>query len=83
MNQIEKSLINWHLIKLNDVEHENEPLVAKLSDSHALIDSVKYENCVLNEKVKWLENELQMSKNQLKKVFYWKTWVPVEFTKTS
>jgi hypothetical protein len=53
--------------KLSDVEHEKESLVAKLSESHILIDSLKSENLNLNEKIKSLENDLDMSNNQLKK----------------
>jgi len=35
--------------KLNDVEHEKESLVTKLSESHALVDPLKYEIIVLVE----------------------------------
>jgi hypothetical protein len=48
--------------KLNEVEHENEYSIAKLSYLHALVDSLKFENCVLNQKIKSFENDLEMSK---------------------
>jgi hypothetical protein len=40
-----------------------------LSDSHAIIDSLKYEDFLLIEKVKSLENELEMSKIELKRFY--------------
>jgi len=45
--------------KLNDVEHEKESLIAKLSESHALVDSLKSEITVLVENNQSLENELK------------------------
>jgi hypothetical protein len=39
------------LKKLNDVEHEKESLVIKLSKPHALIDSLKSENTMLIDKL--------------------------------
>jgi hypothetical protein len=35
--------------KLNDVEHEKESLVTKFFESHALVNSLKYEIIVLVE----------------------------------
>jgi hypothetical protein len=51
------------LKKLNDIEHEKELLVVKLSYLHILVDSLRYENCVLNEKIKSIENNLDMPRN--------------------
>jgi hypothetical protein len=45
--------------KLNDVEHEKESLVTKLSESHAFVDPLKFENIVLVENNKSLDNELK------------------------
>jgi hypothetical protein len=56
-------------------------LIAKLSDSYALIDSVKYENCVLTKNIKSLENEIEMSKNQLKKFSSDKSYCPLNSLK--
>jgi hypothetical protein len=44
-----------------DLEHVNKSLVTKLSESHALIDSLKSENLVLGSKVNLLENKLKES----------------------
>jgi hypothetical protein len=48
--------------KLKDVEHEKKSFVTKLPESHTLVDSLKYENIVLVENIKSLENELKDSK---------------------
>jgi hypothetical protein len=55
-------LYKFSLKKLKDVKHEKESLVSKLSESHALVDSLKFENTVLVENNKLLENELKDSK---------------------
>ena len=44
-----------------------ESIVTKLSESHALIDSLKSENLVLGSKVDLLENKLKESETQLEK----------------
>lgn len=44
---------------------EKGSLSAKLVDLHALIDSLKTENCMLVDKVKSLKDELVFSKSQL------------------
>jgi len=55
--------INKNLCKKLDVlEHEKESLVTKLSESHALLDSLKSEITVLVENNQSLENELKGSK---------------------
>jgi hypothetical protein len=43
-------LNNLTFKKLNEVEHEKWTLIVKLFDSHALVVSLKNENCVLNRK---------------------------------
>jgi len=50
------------LKKLKDVKHEKESLVTKLSESYTLVESLKFENTVLIENIKSLENELKDSK---------------------
>lgn len=44
--------------KLNEVEFEKKYVLSKMSDLHALIDSLKYDNAMLVNKVKTLEDEL-------------------------
>jgi hypothetical protein len=50
-----------------DLEHVKESIVTKLSKSHALIDSLKYENPALGSKLDLLENKLKESETQLEK----------------
>jgi predicted nuclease with TOPRIM domain len=50
-----------------DLEHVNKSLVTKLSESHALIDSLKSENLVLGSKVDLLENKLKELETRLEK----------------
>lgn len=50
---------------IREVEDENESLLVKLSDSHALVDALKSENSMLIDFVKSLENELKDSKESL------------------
>ena len=50
-----------------DLEHVNKSLVTILSESHALIDSLKSKNLVLGSKVDLLENKLKESKTRLEK----------------
>jgi hypothetical protein len=49
------------------VKQEKESLIVQLSESHALIDSLKYENIMLFDIIDTLENKLKESKNLLKK----------------
>jgi predicted nuclease with TOPRIM domain len=51
-----------------DLEQVNKSLVTKLSESHALIDSLKSENLVLGSKVDLLENKLKESETRLEKI---------------
>lgn len=40
-------------------------MIAKIFELHAKIDSLKYENTVLIDKINTLETELELSKSQL------------------
>jgi hypothetical protein len=51
------------------VELEKENLLVKLNDSSVLIDKLKLDITVLNEQNKSLENELNASKDLLKKFY--------------
>jgi hypothetical protein len=53
--------------KLKEVENEKEYLIGKLSELHSMIDSFKFENCLLIEKAISLENELEIFKTHLQK----------------
>jgi hypothetical protein len=48
--------------ELKEVKLEKESLVIQLSKSHVLIDSLKFENTMLIETVKSLEDKLKESK---------------------
>jgi hypothetical protein len=48
-----------------DLEHVKESIVTKLSESHALIGSLKSKNLVLGSKVDLLENKLKEPETQL------------------
>jgi GTP-binding protein EngB required for normal cell division len=49
------------------VKHEKKSLVVKLSESHALIDSLKFNNTMLFDIIDTLENKLKESENLLRK----------------
>jgi hypothetical protein len=49
------------------VKQEKESLIVQLSESHALIDSLKSENTMLFDNIDTLENKLKESENLLKK----------------
>ena len=73
-NLLEKFTIVRHqytncLKDFQDLEHVNKSLVTKLFESHALFDSLKYENLVLDSKVDLLENKLKESETRLEKFF--------------
>jgi hypothetical protein len=53
--------------ELKKVKQEKESLIVQLSESHALIDSLKYENTMLFDIIDTLENKLKESENLLKK----------------
>jgi predicted nuclease with TOPRIM domain len=54
--------------KINEVELEKENLLAKLDDSHAVVDKLKLEIAMLNEQNKSLENDLKDSKDHLERI---------------
>jgi hypothetical protein len=64
-----KKLNKQHLQKLKDVNLENDQLSITLTDSHAIHNTLKSENHILIAKVKSLENDLNDSRNHLKKFF--------------
>jgi len=53
--------------ELKKVKQEKKYLIMKLSESHALIDSLKYENTMLFNTIDTLENKLKESEDILKK----------------
>jgi hypothetical protein len=53
--------------ELKKVKQEKESLIIELVDSHALIDSLKYENNMLFNTIDTLENKLQESEDIVKK----------------
>jgi hypothetical protein len=53
--------------ELKKVKQEKESLIIKLSESHALIDSLKYENTMMFDTIDTLENKLKESEDLLKK----------------
>jgi len=53
--------------ELKNVKQQNESLIIKLSESHALIDSLKYENTMLFNNFDSLESKLKGSEDLLKK----------------
>jgi predicted nucleic acid-binding Zn-ribbon protein len=53
--------------ELKKVKQEKESLIVQLSESHALIDSLKSENTMLFDIIDTLENKLKESENLLKK----------------
>jgi predicted nucleic acid-binding Zn-ribbon protein len=54
--------------KLKKVKLDKESLIVQLSESHALIDSLKSDNTMLFDIIDTLENKLKKSKNLLKKL---------------
>jgi hypothetical protein len=62
-----KKLNKQHLLKFKDVNLENYQLSITLTDSHVIHNTLKSENHILIAKVKSLENDLNDSKNHLKK----------------
>jgi hypothetical protein len=53
--------------ELKKVKQEKKSLIVQLSESHALIDSLKSENTILYNIIDTLENKLKKSKDLLKK----------------
>jgi hypothetical protein len=53
--------------ELKKIKQEKESLILQLSESHVLIDSLKYENTMLFDTVDALENKLKESEDLLKK----------------
>jgi hypothetical protein len=53
--------------ELKKVKQEKESLIVQLSESHALIDSLRSENTMLFDIIDTLENKLKESENLLKK----------------
>jgi hypothetical protein len=53
--------------ELKKVKQEKESLIVQLSESHALIDSLKFENTMLFEIIDTLEKKLKESEDLLKK----------------
>jgi hypothetical protein len=62
-----KKLNKQHLQKLKEVNFENDQLSSTLTNSHAIHDTLMSENHMLIAKVKSLENDLNESRNHLKK----------------
>jgi hypothetical protein len=54
--------------ELKRVKQEKESLIIKLSESHALIDSLKSENTMLFTTIDTFENKLKESEDFLKKI---------------
>jgi len=52
--------------ELKKVKQEKESLIVQLSESHALIDSLRYENTMLFNIIDTLENKLKESEDLLK-----------------
>jgi hypothetical protein len=54
--------------ELKKVKQEKKSLIIKLSESHVLIDSLKFKNTLLFDIIDILENKLKESENLLKKI---------------
>jgi hypothetical protein len=54
--------------ELKKVKQEKESLIVQLSESHAMIDSLKSKNTMLFDLIDTLENKLKESENLLKKI---------------
>jgi len=52
--------------ELKKVKQENESLIVQLSESHALIDSLRFENTMLFNIIDTIENKLKESEDLLK-----------------
>jgi hypothetical protein len=63
-----KKLNKQYLQKLKEVNFENDILSSTLTDSHVIHDTLMSENHMLIAKVKSLENDLNESRNHLKKL---------------
>jgi hypothetical protein len=63
--RISKLFVNSNR-ELKKVKQEKESLIIQLSESHALIDSLKSENIMLFNTVDALENKLKESEDLLK-----------------
>ena len=59
--------VDLWLKKINTLEQENKNLLLKLFDVNELLNSIKIENKALIEKVKSLEFELSVTREQLDK----------------
>ena len=59
--------VELHLKKINTFEQEKKNLLLKLFDANELLNSVKSENMSLLEKVKSLELELSITREQIDK----------------
>jgi hypothetical protein len=62
--RISKLFVNSHR-ELEKVKQEKESLIIQLSESHALIDSLKFENTMLFNTIDALENNLKESEDLL------------------
>jgi hypothetical protein len=54
--------------ELKKVKQEKKSLIINLSESHVLIDSLKFKNTLLFDIIDILENKLKESENLLKKI---------------
>jgi septal ring factor EnvC (AmiA/AmiB activator) len=54
--------------ELKKVKQEKKSLIVQLSESHALIDSLKSENTMLFDIIDTLENKLKESEKSLEKI---------------
>jgi hypothetical protein len=54
--------------ELKKVKQEKESLIVQLSESYALIDSLKFENTMLFDIIDTLENKLKESEKSLEKI---------------
>jgi len=54
--------------EIKKVKQEKESLIVQLSESHALIDSLKSENTMLFDIIDTFENKLKESEDLLKKI---------------
>jgi uncharacterized coiled-coil DUF342 family protein len=56
--------------ELKKFKQEKKSLIIQLSESHALIDSLKSENTMLFNTIETLKNKLKESEDLLKKILY-------------
>jgi hypothetical protein len=64
--KLSKNSKNYNKMPKN-VKQEKESLIIQLSESHALINSLKYENTMMFNTIDTLENKLKESEDHLKK----------------